>query len=48
MGVTPLSGWPRSPMLGVYPTLETLLAQGAMIVLLVAGFLYTNRKPAAV
>jgi high-affinity iron transporter len=48
MGVTPLSGWPRSPMLGVYPTLETLLAQGAMIALLIAGFLYTNRKPAAV
>jgi high-affinity iron transporter len=47
MGVTPLSGWPRSPMLGVYPTLETLLAQGAMIALLIAGFLYTNRKPAA-
>ena len=47
LGVSPLSGWPRSPMLGVYPTLETLLAQAAMIALLVAGFLYTNRKPAA-
>jgi high-affinity iron transporter len=47
MGVTPLAGWPRSPMLGVYPTLETLLAQGGMIALLIAGFLYTNRRPAA-
>ena len=47
IGVSPLAGWPRSPMLGVYPTLETLLAQGAMMVLLAAGFLYTNRKPAA-
>ena len=27
VGVTPLAGLPRSPMLGLYPTLETLLAQ---------------------
>ncbi len=40
IGVTPLAGFPRSPLLGVYPTLETLLAQGAMIALLAAGFLY--------
>jgi high-affinity iron transporter len=47
-GVTPLAGFPRSMLLGLYPTLETLAAQGAMILLLVAGFLYANRKaPAA-
>ena len=28
IGVTPLAGLPRSPILGLYPTLETLLAQG--------------------
>jgi high-affinity iron transporter len=48
LGVHPLAGMPRSPLLGLYPTLETLLAQGATIMLLVAGFLWTNRKaPAA-
>jgi high-affinity iron transporter len=47
LGVTPLGGWPRSPILGVYPTLETLLAQAAMVVLLAAGFLRASRKSAA-
>ena len=47
IGVTPLAGFPRSTILGVYPTLETLLAQAVMILLLAAGFLYTNRRPAA-
>jgi len=48
IGVAPLAGWPRSPLFGVYPTLETMLAQGAMIALLAAGFLYANRRaPAA-
>jgi len=48
LGVHPLAGLPRSPLLGVYPTLETLLTQGATILLLAAGFLWTNRKaPAA-
>lgn len=48
LGVHPLPGFPRSPLLGVYPTMETLLAQGVTILLLVAGFLWTNRKaPAA-
>ena len=48
LGVHPLAGFPRSPLLGIYPTLETLLAQGATILLLVAGFLWANRKaPAA-
>jgi high-affinity iron transporter len=48
IGVTPLAGFPRSMLIGLYPTLETLAAQGVMILLLVAGFLYANRKaPAA-
>jgi high-affinity iron transporter len=44
LGVHPLAGMPRSPMFGIFPTMETLLAQGAMIVLLVAGFLWANRR----
>ena len=48
IGITPLAGFPRSMLIGLYPTLETLAAQGAMILLLVAGFLYADRKaPAA-
>jgi high-affinity iron transporter len=48
IGVNPLAGWPRSPMLGLYPTVESMAAQGAMILLLVAGFWWTNRRqPAA-
>ncbi|HYI49873.1 MAG TPA: cytochrome c/FTR1 family iron permease [Allosphingosinicella sp.] len=44
LAVHPLAGFPRSPLLGIYPTVETLLAQAAAIVLLVAGFLWTHRK----
>lgn len=48
IGVTPLAGAPRSMLIGLYPTAETLAAQGVMILLLAAGFLYANRKaPAA-
>ena len=47
IGVTPLAGFPRSMLLGLYPTLETLAAQGAMIALLAAGFLYAKRRAAA-
>ena len=45
VGVTPLAGWPRSPLLGVYPTLEAMLAQAVMIALLAVGFLYVHRRP---
>lgn len=47
IGVTPLDGFPRSPILGVYPTLETLAAQAAMVLLLAIGFLYARRSAAA-
>jgi high-affinity iron transporter len=47
IGVTPLAGWPRSPMLGLFPTLESMLAQGVMAALLAIGFLYIHRRPAA-
>ena len=49
IGVTPLDGWPRSPLLGLYPTLEAMLAQAVMVALLAFGFLYVHRRrPAAV
>jgi high-affinity iron transporter len=46
-GVTPLDGFPRSEILGLYPTLETLAAQVGMALLLAAGFLRTRRRAAA-
>jgi high-affinity iron transporter len=46
IGVTPLAGFPRSPILGLYPTAETLGAQLAMALLLAAGF-YRSRRSAA-
>ena len=47
IGVTPLAGFPRSVILGVYPTLETLLAQVIMAALLAIGFVIARRKPVA-
>jgi high-affinity iron transporter len=48
LGVSPLAGWPRSPMLGLYPTMQSLGAQLHTLELLNAGFVRTNRRqPAA-
>ena len=44
--VTPWPGLPRSELLGMYPTRETIVAQLVMVALLVAGFLW-NRRSAA-
>ena len=46
IGVTPLAGWPRSPMLGLFPSLETLAAQALMALLLAAGFFRASRPVA--
>jgi high-affinity iron transporter len=46
IGVHPLAWAPRIQLLGLFPTLETLVAQMVMVALLAAGFVYTNRKPA--
>jgi high-affinity iron transporter len=46
IGVTPLDGFPRSLMLGIFPTLETILAQAVTIALLALGFLVVHRRPA--
>lgn len=45
IGVSPLAGFPRNVMLGVFPTLETVIAQAVMIVLLAVGFILARRKP---
>jgi len=47
IGVTVLDGFPRSPMLGIFPTMETMLAQAATIALLALGFLVVHRRPVA-
>lgn len=43
IGVTIVQSGLRSPMLGLYPTAETLIAQLAMILLLAAGFVAARR-----
>jgi high-affinity iron transporter len=44
IAVTPVSGAPRVDFLGVYPTVETLLAQGVLVVLLVYAIVVTVRQ----
>ncbi len=44
IAITPLAHVPRSLMLGIFPTAETLGAQAAMIALLTIGFLYVHRR----
>jgi len=46
IGVTPLAGFPRSLMLGIFPTVETLSAQAATILLLILGYFVIHRRPA--
>lgn len=41
VSTTPLSWAPRVPALGIYPTVESLLAQGVLLVLLVAALVWT-------
>jgi len=42
--ITPWPGFPRSDLLGLYPTRETALAQVIMVVLLALGFAWNQRK----
>jgi high-affinity iron transporter len=48
VGITPVPGMPRIDLLGLYPTLETLAAQGLLLVLLVYAIVVTLRQRAAV
>ena len=43
---TPLSWAPQLPILGIYPTVETLLAQGILVLLLIAALLWLWRGTA--
>ncbi|GHU91681.1 hypothetical protein AGMMS49925_07390 [Deltaproteobacteria bacterium] len=45
--VTHVSGIATVDILGIYPTMETLLPQGALLILAVASFLFYMRKGAA-
>ena len=45
IGVTPLDSAPRIEILGLYPTLEGLLAQLATLAILLAGFARNRRGP---
>jgi high-affinity iron transporter len=46
VGTSVLPGWPRLPALGIYPTVETLLAQGVLLVLALGavGYVLTRRE----
>lgn len=45
VSITPLPGWPLLPVVGVYPTLETVLVQAALVALaLVAGLVLVARS----
>jgi high-affinity iron transporter len=46
IGLTPLEGFPRSPILGLYPTVESFAAQVVMALLLAAGFWRASRPVA--
>jgi high-affinity iron transporter len=41
VSLTPVAGVPRIPALGLYPTVETLAAQGVLLLLAVAALLWT-------
>lgn len=48
IGIRPLEWMPRIEMLGVYPALESVAAQIAMIALLVTGYVVADRRGARV
>ena len=46
IAINPLAGFPRSELLGVYPTQEGVIAQLLMAALLIIGFMWNNRQAA--
>ncbi|MBV9882727.1 MAG: FTR1 family iron permease, partial [Sphingomonadaceae bacterium] len=46
IGVTPLAGFPRILVLGIFPTVQTLTAQAVTILLLLLGYFVLHRRPA--
>jgi high-affinity iron transporter len=48
IGLTVLEGWPRLPAWGIYPTAQSLAAQGVLVVLALVAFAWLRvRRPAA-
>jgi high-affinity iron transporter len=45
--LTPLAGWPRLAMMGIYPTLESMVAQGVLLALaaLAMGYIWLVQRP---
>jgi high-affinity iron transporter len=48
VSTTILLGWPRWPAIGIYPTLESMLAQGvlAALAIVAVGYLFLVQRPA--
>ena len=46
IAINPLAGFPRSQLLGIYPTQEGVIAQLLMAALLIIGFVWNNRQAA--
>jgi len=44
VGIAPLASVPRIELVGLFPTMQTVSAQIAMIVLLIAGFRWNQRR----
>jgi high-affinity iron transporter len=47
IGIEPLAGFPRISMLGIFPSLQTVLAQVLALVAVIAGYIFNTRKAAA-
>ena len=44
VGLTVLEGWPRWPQLGIYPTAQSLVLQGLLVVLLAIGLVWSRLR----
>ena len=44
VGIRPLAGVPRLELIGVFPTLQSIAAQGLMVTAVIAGFWANHRK----
>jgi high-affinity iron transporter len=47
IGIEPLAGFPRISMLGMFPSLQTVLAQALALAAVIAGYIFNRRKAAA-
>ena len=47
IGIEPLAGFPRITMLGIFPSLQTLMAQLLALGAVIGGYLFNRRKAAA-